>query len=276
MSQDVLQDIISVIETLPPIPENIANLKSICLDPEASFDDLIPIIEKDPALCADILHIANSAYYGLKHHTESVGMAVRFIGMGPIVNYIEYSFSNRVIRQEFGHIEDIHNYFLHSRQISAAARILASRTGYPAHDLDFLTTAGLLHDIGRLILIYATDEEILASLGQYSWDAVRDITSHEDELLGINHCTAGMKLCQKWQFSERLQTTILQHHTPLKGQIWKESAIIFMSHFLSMKDLPDKIYLTIFHDDARDVLNFSDEKLLAARQEYREIADEIV
>ena len=191
-----LTEMLAIIDRLPPLPENILRLRRSCGDPNASFDDLAAIIERDPGLAADVLHIANSAYFSLGHQVESIPEAVKYIGFRGVGDYVTAAFSKKVVKEFFKDIPDLFDYFKHSDDISRATMILARCAGKPREMLDFYTVTGLLHDIGRLVIYLVSDAKILHALRNEPFHKP-NLADKEKELLGVNNCFIGMKLCEK-------------------------------------------------------------------------------
>ena len=261
------KEIIEHINKLPPMPANILKLRKICANPYSNFSDLTPIIDKDPGLCADILHMANSAFYGVGHKVVSANEAVRYIGMDHLVNFVSIQFSTRVIKKHFHGLRDLNNYFIHSQKISLAAKILAKMAAKNKKEQDFYQVSGLLHDIGRLVILYISDEET-AKLIVDEWQFVINIVEKEKKYMGMDHCYIGMKICEKWNFPPLLQDTIEKHHSPLEGELCEEAAFILLAHFISMDNLPEEVLLSVYQQDILERLNLSHEAIINAKKKY--------
>lgn len=267
-----IQDILGTIEKLPPMPENITRLRSICADPNSCFKDILPIIEKDPGFCADILHMANSAYYGVRHHVDSVQEAVRYIGFNSVVDLVSVSFSNSTVKKYFSGIKDLEHYFQHSNEIASAARCLAKTMKKNPEQQDFYATVGLLHDIGRLVIMMVSDKEIRSLIGN-SWMDNPELVVKETNIFGTDHCVIGKLICEKWQFPENIQTAILRHHNPVKGGFNQDAAIILISHLVSIKTMPVDLILSSLSDELIKQAALTKEILQEARDMFTALDD---
>ncbi len=265
--EDNLDKIIALIDKLPPMPDNIVKLRRACANPYVNFNYLTPLLEEDPGLCADILHMANSVFYGINHRVETISEAVRYIGINHLVDFVSMSFSHKVIKKYFSGIKNLNDYFEHSRRISYATNILAKAAGKKSETLEFYTIAGLLHDIGRLIIMVISNEETIELLGG-NWEDVVDLAKNEKEIIGVNHCYVGMEICNKWKFSEKLQNTILKHHTPFNGEFCEEAAFVLLAHFVSMIDFPEEILLTVYSNEIFSRMKLSSEDILDCREVF--------
>jgi len=265
--KEFIEEIIQHVNHLPPMPANIIKLRKASQDPHANFAMLSPLIEEDPGLCADILHMANSAFYGVNHQVDTIQEAIRYFGMKPLIDFISLSFSNKAIKKSYSSIKNLDQYFIHSKQIAIASRILSKHAGKNRQYQDFFHVSGLLHDIGRLIVLVVSDEKSTNLIGD-SWKDVANIIQKEKECLGVDHCFIGMKICKKWQFSERLQQTILRHHSPVKNDICEEAAFILLSHFISMKEIPEEMLLKVYSTEVMKQIGLTEKAIIEAREDY--------
>ncbi|MBD3418949.1 MAG: HDOD domain-containing protein [Chitinivibrionales bacterium] len=267
--------IIGIIDRLPPMPETIRHLRRMAANPNITFKALLPVLKKDPAICADLLHMANSAYYGINHPVETLDEAVRYFGVQQLINYISISFSDKAIREFFTNISNLSDYFTHSRRISVASTELAKAANLGKHEQDVVAIAGLLHDLGRLIIIMASNKRIFKTTNAQSQQEIEAIVNDEKEVLGIDHCIIGKKICAKWKFTELLQTAVEKHHTPLNGGVCKQAAFILLGHFISMKTLSDELLLSVFDESILDQLGLNGDMLIAAHRSFDEVWAEV-
>jgi putative nucleotidyltransferase with HDIG domain len=263
--KNILPLILSMIDNLPPMPENIVKLRKICADSNSSFKDLVPIIEKDPGFCADILHIANSAFYGIKHKVESVREAVRYIGFNSVVDFVSISFSNTIVRGHFSGIGNLDEYFTHSNNVAIATKYLAQVAGKTPEDQEFYSIAGLLHDIGRLVILTVSDHDVRSLIDDMS-DHHLELIQREYDIFGIDHCLIGKQICEKWHFSEELQMAVLRHHTPLKEPFAETAAFILLAHFIAMRDFPINQVLSLYPPEITALLRLRADNIIKARQ----------
>ncbi len=87
--------VVELIDQLPPLPETIAELRKVAANPNVRFSHIVPILKNDPPLCADLLHLVNSAYFGVNHTVEGVEEALRIFGVEPLINFVTLTFSER-------------------------------------------------------------------------------------------------------------------------------------------------------------------------------------
>lgn len=265
----MLKHVLSAIDDLPPMPDSIVKMRAICANPNSSFNDLVPVIETDPNLCADILHRANSAYYGISHTVESINEAVRYIGFSHVVDYISVSFSKKVIQSQCSGIKNLNAYFTHSNTVSRATKCLAKASGKPRDIQEFYTIAGLLHDIGRLIILMASHMQFRSFIDNPA-GCTPEQTDEEMNFCGIDHCIVGKNICEKWKFSEELQTAILRHHSPHTHPLCETGAFILLAHFVSMGDFPIDQVIAFYPPEINEQLELNAEIIARAREMFFE------
>ncbi len=267
--QLLMQKVVDLVDHLPPLPETIIELRKLAADPNVRFSHIVPVLKNDPALCADLLHLVNSAYFGVNHSVENVTEALRIFGVEPLINFVTLSFSEKAIKTFFSKITNINDYFNHSRQISRAAAIVAKKAKKNKQTQDFVTTAGLLHDIGRLIIIIAQDKNTFELTGN-SLDTLKNIITSEQDITGMNHCIIGNSICKKWCLSDLLQETIKFHHTPFDEGLHVEAGLIFLAHFITYEEVSDVMLTSnVMPIDNLKKLGLLPKTLLEARYIYQ-------
>ena len=264
----VTRRVIAQVEALPPMPVTALRLRAAACDPDVDFHRLVPFIEKDPGLSADLLHFANSAAYGVGHPVETVAEAVLYFGMDNLVEFILVSYSNRLVRQSFQKLRHLEEYFLHSEQVSLACCLLAQQARQSRHDQEVCKVTGLLHNIGKLVLLLAT-QQWGASLMGTPWDERQSMVSAEEQNFGLSHCEVGARLCQKWKFPEKLLVGIRQHHRPfLDGRVIPLAAYVYLGELLVIDDLPMNIITRDFTGEHLAELRLDEVQLREARKTY--------
>jgi len=114
------------------------------------------MVKHDPGLCADLLHLANESS-DASQSIETIDEAFEYLGRQPIIQLIRYYYARNSIRKHFNSLKYLQQYFIHSQNISKACRILTKISGAGPHDRELYATAGLIHDIGRLVIFLASD-----------------------------------------------------------------------------------------------------------------------
>lgn len=258
-----------LVDRLPPMPETVDRLIRAGGSDREKEDELLRVIENDPGLCSDLLRFANMSPGAAGGGIETVGDAVRSVGMKPLVQFVGVSFAKKAIREEFSSLENLQEYFDHSQGISASCAILAEACGLPRHQREMYGVAGLIHDIGRLVILLAADRTGAHLLGT-SWDEMISIVGNENKILGMNHCDVGMQICRKWHFSPVLQEGVMRHHTPLikRRDFSFPGALIFIAHFVSMSDFTGEILQKLLPPGVLERMNLSPSDFNEAQRTY--------
>ncbi len=237
-SREIEHRVGMLVGKLPPMPDTLERLMDGRL--RLSADELPGLVHQDPGLCIELLRLANSCG-ATDGKAETVEDALRWVGTEGFAQYAAVSFVNTVIQKEFAALRHLPQYFAHSQEISVACRALAEVAGLPVHALDMYSVAGLIHDIGRLVMLIATDD-LGARLVGTSADRMLAVVKDEEGMAGLNHCDIGLQICSQWNFSPTLKEGVLRHHTPkLKDDLSPPGAFIFLAHFVGFSDFTGEI-----------------------------------
>lgn len=229
--------VVSNIRNLPTPPIVFHQIQKVINDPNVSAEQIASILSEDPAMSVKVLRLTNSAFYGLSREIESVKHAVIIVGLEAIKNLVLSAsvldmFKGKNIDDDF---QD--KFWRHSLATAFGCRLLAKRLRDKVMvDPDSAFSAGLLHDVGKIILVCFLHEEYL----QFKEARDNNNTSMdfeiEQELLGFNHAEIGAFLTEQWKIPSKLTEAIACHHGV--GEINSESAlscIVFMANFLAKK-----------------------------------------
>jgi putative nucleotidyltransferase with HDIG domain len=198
------------IDDLPPLPAVAAKVMSMAEDDRTSAMDLAQVLATDQALTAKLIRISNSAYYGFARRISTVREAVVMLGFKQVRQVsVGASMMNAFNRGGLNDGFDVDLFWGHSVGVAVAAEALAKKTlGAKPEDA---YTAGILHDIGRLVLRQVMPAEfsqavVMARSGQMPLHVA------ELETTGYAHDEIGMALGQKWKFPGHLVDAVRCHH----------------------------------------------------------------
>lgn len=200
---------------LPSMPQVLVQLIDGCHDSEATLQDMAQIVDKDAAISAKLLQLVNSAFVGARKAITNVEQAVVYLGLDTVRNLaISVSVQQVFRRVETNGLLSIDRFWHHSFLNALLARNIAVAIDYPEPSEAYL--AGLLHDVGKLLLW-------MAFPGKYAPLLLKGIRCHnarltflEEEKLFVNHCEAGAWLCEQWQLPALLADAIRYHHHDLE------------------------------------------------------------
>jgi HD-like signal output (HDOD) protein len=266
--EELSDRITQLVESLPLFPTDIDRLLSAAVKPSEDGTELLRLIESDPKLRDELLNLARS-YFGTAEDFQTIEDAVSRVGIQPLVQLIGISYARHVIQDEFASLKYLNEYVDHSEEISIGCRVLAEVAELPRNDCEVYALAGLIHDVGRLTILVASDKAGAHVLGTL-WDKMSLVVQEEKETLGTNHCEVGMRICQKWNLSPVIQEGVLRHHTPLvNGDFNFAGALIFISHFLSASDPSGDIISTEFPSELLTRLNLNNSDFDKAKDIYK-------
>ncbi len=198
------------VKSLPPLSVTATRLLRAAADPEIDIDVLSGIIEQDPGLLARILGLANSAYFGQVTSILTVKQAIiRVLGLNVVKSLalsIAMAGSFDTSRCPGFQLDQYWYAALGSAQL---ARLIALQSSQSAGlDVDAAYLAGLLHNIGTLVLVHTSPEaygELLSALQQAEDTDVLDL---ERRIIGLDHNQAALWLAQRWHLPEVIAAVI--------------------------------------------------------------------
>jgi len=261
MSQSNLEAIYSQIDSLPSLPTIVADVMEVTGNPESSAKDLMKAIIPDQSMCAAILKISNSAFFGLPREVSSIEKAVMVLGFDEIKNII----LGKAVFNSFKELNGdnkkrIEDFWLHSFTCGLTAKIIAERIDLPPSEL-FI--AGLIHDIGKLAMLL-TFPNLYSHTLQLSSDDWSDNFEKEQELFFIAHDQVAYRILNKWLFPQRLLSAVGYHHRPeeAKEQKLLSSTIQIADVLAHLMSTPEYLHSSDHHglmlsmkDDLFDVWN---------------------
>lgn len=199
---------------LPTLPEILLKLLNACDDEETSLATVAEIISRDPVLSLKVLQLVNSAYHGFQQTFSGIEQAVVYLGANAIKNLAISTSVHQVFRdkkyQDLSQFS-IGDFWWHSLMSATVAKRLASLTG--GCDPDEAYIAGLLHDIGKVLLVSTfPDTYVPTPVANYN-----DCSDKENEVkvVGIDHTEAGSWLVRQWNLNSMIADAIRYHHEPL-------------------------------------------------------------
>jgi putative nucleotidyltransferase with HDIG domain len=213
----VMNDLLKQVEDLPPLPDIVVRLLHASRDPEISTREMVELIKHDPALTFKVLRLCNSSYYGLPRKINSIQEALVYIGTDTLVNFILAGCLSSFYQQaQEGYGLERGELWRHSVGCAIASRCIAAETS-EAHSAQAFT-AGLLHDIGKIVLDVYVREEFTAITTLVRQENI-PFDEAERRILGFAHTEAGAHLARHWNLPDTLIDAIEFHQEPHKAKI---------------------------------------------------------
>ena len=204
------EDIVSNLVDLPSLPAVVMELLNSIDQEDIDISVLAKKVSHDQALTAKTLRLANSSLYGLQVKVTTIQQAITYLGFQTTRNLITAAaVTGCFVEGQCVGFND-KAFWRHSIATAACAKILARHLRF---NQDYAFTAGLLHDIGRLVLVtgfpahYQSVIEYRNANDCFMLDAERAV-------LGFDHVAAGLALAERWNFSDTMRLAIGGHHDP--------------------------------------------------------------
>ncbi len=269
-----LLDRIQTSKNLPSIPHILLKLIETCNSPNSTIEDISHIINKDSSLCAKVLRMVNSAYYGLPSRLTSIRQALLMLGTDAVKNIAVSTSVFQVFGAARGDgVFKLTVFWRHCLLCATLAKLIADKTEYDPPDEAFLS--GLLHDIGKLVL-WVNFSRKYGEVLQSSHDKP-DLLLAAERRLGATHCEVGAWMIGRWNLESFMADAVLYHHEPVHRILdaLPLVKIVFVANALAEESLEQDTRL----ETALEVFGFerSDVESLVsqAEQEVQHIADSL-
>lgn len=206
-------DIDSLVETnLPPLSPTNLKIPELLRDDNSSTRKIADAVGFDPMLTTRLLKLANSSLYCRQNSVTSISQAIDSLGRKSVYDIVMLGafadgFSKEISTSVYGRM-----IWEHSIVVGLLSRELSRVLGLRGTEEAFL--CGLLHDIGKILLLKAEPQRYQALLAEPTEAAM---LAAEEEFLGVTHAEVGAFVTHKWELPDMVCSVLLHHHQPLKG-----------------------------------------------------------
>ena len=228
-----ITELVQGVGDLVTLPDVFIRINQMVENPDSTTADIAQAVSQDPAFTVRLLRVANSPYYGFSSAIDTVSKAVSIIGTSQIRNLalstaIASSFSdlsNKLVSMD--------NFWRHSLYCGLAARKLARLAGQC--DAEAVFTAGLLHDIGELVIFNRMPDQAKESLLRVL-DSADELAMYQAEqgTMGFDHAQVGGELARQWKLPTMLEECIAFHHDIESAKRYpRETALVHIANILA-------------------------------------------
>jgi HD-like signal output (HDOD) protein/CheY-like chemotaxis protein len=210
LSNKMLASIVGSVKDLPVLPRTFMALREKLADPNASVKEVVKLVEQDISIAAKILQLVNSAFFGLPREISTMNTAVSYLGIDMLQNLVLSAevfrvFENAAKLPGFS-FEELHEH----SQLTAK---IASHIPVPAAVHSAAVVAGLLHDVGKLVLATRSPKHFARALegaAEEKWP----LFTVEQDLMGVSHAEVGAYLLGIWGLPCPVVEAVAHHHHP--------------------------------------------------------------
>jgi putative nucleotidyltransferase with HDIG domain len=206
----LIPQILRSLKNLPPFPIVAQRALLLVNKSEVSIQELVDVVKFDPGITANILRIANSAYFGLRREIHSLHQALLLLGTQELLKIIIASGATRLfVNSAPGYFSERQGLWRHSVSCGLMADLLARELTLAERTTSF--TAGLLHDIGKIVLSLFVDQKF-AAIMEVVEEQGEPFHVAEKKVLGVDHAEMGGEMARIWDSPDRLRLVITHHH----------------------------------------------------------------
>jgi len=199
---------LELVTDLPRPPESVLRLNALLDSPDAGIEDVADVVRHDMALTVKLFQLVNSAYYGLSRNIQEVREAVAYLGMNTVRNLaISVEMFRSVSATSVAHagiVEELHE---HANAVAEMARQLV----LVREQANEAFVAGLLHDVGLLVLVSHFPDRFDA-LQEASQRSSLPIWDLEADIIGATHADIGAYLLNLWGLPFAVVEAVARHH----------------------------------------------------------------
>ncbi|CCO22519.1 HDOD domain-containing protein [Maridesulfovibrio hydrothermalis] len=215
---------------LPSLPQVFIEMRQVINNPASSASDVADVISQDTALSAFLLRMVNSAFYSFPSQIDTISRAVAVIGTKQLSTLALGTSVMDMFKGLPTDIIDLELFWRHSFACGIIASQLAKMFKQGSPEKCFV--AGLLHDIGRPVLMMTLPDHAVAATA-ISRQKKALMFKAERVVTGFDHAELGGMLLRKWNLPFSLVTAVLYHHSPTKAAKTPESMYVYFANIIA-------------------------------------------
>jgi HD-like signal output (HDOD) protein len=267
--EDTLKDkhllnLINNLDELPTVPDLYAQLCRM-VEENADIEAIAKKLEEDPSIASKLLRVANSAFYGAK--TGSIAQSIMYIGLINVKNIVLTNgiFTSMGIDRDLQRALWNHVSLTNKLMNAIYQKCLFKKIP------NTFASAGLLHDIGRVIVYKYFMEDFKIVLTELDEDPDRNISDIESDIMGVDHQRIGGYLLNWWEIPVPIVEAAVYHHDPLNEAIMNRElvCVVHIANYYAWKLLEDKTSCQVFESGVYDYLGIQEEHVLKIIDELR-------
>jgi HD-like signal output (HDOD) protein len=210
MTDEPLRELVGRVERLPSVSSIYTELTQVLAGESPSIDDVVAVVERDPAMCLKLLQVVNSAFFGLSRRVSAMRDAIAYLGIELVKSLVLaaqiFSAAEGTWRLDPGWLQTIQ---LHSTLVARTARAVAPDCAADAF------MAGMLHDVGQILLAFV-DDAWRSSVPESALHGGSPCHVVERERLGVTHAEVGAYILGTWGLPLPIVIAVAGHHEPAR------------------------------------------------------------
>lgn len=249
LSNPTLKEMVAKIGSLPSLPSLYVEITDELQSNDPSLQRIAAIVAQDPTMAAKLLQLVNSSFFGLPQQISNLSKAVSLLG----TNLIQAVVLSSGVFKRFGKVNlpgfSVDALWQHSLATGACARSICQAEKLDRSIVDTAFMAGLLHDIGKILLATKLPKAFAQVLAMAREQGAA-VYAIEQEISGASHAEVGAYLLGLWGLPQGVFQTVAYHHNPAEApgdDPWPLAAVHLANTFLaSAANIPDDIDPTRF------------------------------
>jgi len=213
LNNNDLVEVITNMKSLPTLPALYIQLREMLNDKESSMKDIALLISGDIGLCSKILQLVNSSFFVVVKRVTDIQQAISLLGIDTIRDLMLSIHLFEQVNSELLTQFHLNELWIHSLSVATIAKYIAHDLSLSKADSDACYIAGLLHDIGRLVLVKQLPQSYIDVL-HLTKDKGLSISAAEFNVFGISHSEIAAYLSSIWGFSQSVIMSVFLHHNP--------------------------------------------------------------
>jgi putative nucleotidyltransferase with HDIG domain len=242
LESEKIRTVVSKIKTLPSLPGLFLKLQQLTNDPETSMDEITDVIRQDIPMSAKILQVANSAFFNSGDEVTDLFDAIRNMGIETIKSLVLVAKIFSQYEESACPCHSVEALWGHSSEVASLARKIAQQINPQKAFSEICYTAGLLHDVGKLVFAQGDTDAYCKCLDE-AQKSHRLVCEIEHELFGVAHPEVGAYLLGLWGLPTSLVEAVSFHHYPMQASQTEISPLLvvhlaeYLAHVQSGQEL---------------------------------------
>ncbi len=206
--------VLEKLNDIPTLPAVATRVTELINDPNSSSSDIADVLKKDQVLTAKVLKLINSPYYGIPGEVTDVKRALAYLGFNTLAQLVLSISVISVFDENKNSKFSLQSFWKHALGTAVASEVIAKKTGYPKPEECF--TCGLLHDIGKIVLLKIAPEELMRVV-QLAENEKISYAEAERRLEVPTHGYLGEYIAEKWRLPMVIRMSIRYHHVDVNS-----------------------------------------------------------